>query len=224
MKVFPICLFSPDGVDADIDRRTVSGGTALSGEEDLIATDGGGRVFVEFSNFYLDDPQVALAYRALSAGSDGGATPFVVPFCDSKHQPTIGTITVPHSDDTPFSDDSEYEQFDASAVVASDAALRATAMTLTEIELARDLVGGEWFTIVHPVHGDRAYRLIEVDGPAIKFRPPLREAVTAGTAVDFANPRCVMRLDGEMRSPVTLGFADGPGARFVEHFPGPGGY
>lgn len=224
MLIFPTCTFAPNGVDADLARRTVSGGVALSGAEDLIGTDGGGRVTLEFQDFYLDDPAVAGAYRALSTLSDGGVTPFFVPFCDARHQPTNGRVSVPHSDGASFSDESEYQQGDASAVTAAAAPLRATTITLTGINFPRPLHGGEWFSIDHPTYRHRAYRVGMINGDSITFRPPLREAVPAGTPLNFADPLCTMRVDGDMRSGSTLGYAEAPSLRFVEHFPGPEGY
>src|SRR5690606_20625288 len=227
MKVFPTCLFAPDDVNAFLERRTISGGQALTGDEDIIATDGGGRVVIEFTNPFLDDPDVALAWRALDALMDGGVVPIIVPICDARHQPTNGPVTVPHSDGTTFSDATEYMQGDASGEIAADAPLRATTLHLKNLILARPLLGGEWFTIVHPTMRERAYRIAEIveyDAGAgtatIKFRAPLREAVTTGEAVYFFNPRCVCRLQGEMPSPSQMGLATSSGARFVEDFSG----
>lgn len=225
MKVFPTCLFAPNDVQVDFERRTISGGEAISGEEDLIATDGGGRVFAEFADPYLDDPKVAKAWRAIDAYLDGGAVPIIVPFCDGRHQPTLGPVNTVHSDGTPFSDESEYVQGDAYGQVAADAALRATTLQLSDLILPEALVGGEWLSIDHPTMRWRAYRIAEVvafdAGTAtVKIRPPLREAVTAGTAVDFAEPRCVMRVENGLPSPTSLGFVNAPAVRFVEDFSG----
>lgn len=226
MKVFPTCLFAPNEVQADIERRTISGGVALNGDEDLIATDGGGRVFVEFGDPYLDDPTTAKAWRAIDAYLDGGATAIIVPFCDGRHQPTQGRVGTTHNDGTTFSDETEYSQGDASAQVSVTAALRATTLQIYNLELPEDLVGGEWFSIDHPTMRWRAYRIAEIPEydaatktAIVKFRPPLREAVAAGTPVDFSDPRCVMRIDGGMPSPTTFGYAEGA-ARFVEDFSG----
>lgn len=223
---FPTALFAPNDVDFDIERRTISGGTALNGEEDVVATDGGGRWGGVFADFYLDDPAVGKAYRALSALSDGGAAAFAVPFCDHRYQPSDGgRQTVPHSDETPFSDETEYSQGESAVTVAVGAALRATTLVLAGLDTMGDpLIGGETFSIDHPIFRYRAYRVATVEGPVITFRPPLREAVPAGTEVSF-DPVCMMRVEGEMRSPITLGgFLDAPALRLVEHFPGPGGY
>ena len=224
MKVFPTCLFAPNGVEADIERRVVSGGTSLSGDDTLIGTDGGGRVFAEFNDFYLDEPEVALAYRALSVSAEDGLTAMIVPLCDARHQPTAGRQGVRHSDKTRFADESLYRQEDGYAMAALSAPVRAVSLRIKDVSLARPLLGGEWFSIDHPVMRHRAYRVGTVDEEAITFRPPLREAVAAGTALNFGDPLCTMRLDGPMRSPSTIGFAEAPTIRFVEHFPGPQGY
>jgi hypothetical protein len=226
MKVFPTCLFAPNDFQADLERRTISGGESLSGDEDLIATDGGGRVFVEIADTFLDDPEPALAWRALDAYCDGGVRAIIVPFCDGRHQPTNGSASVPHSDLATFSDEAEYSQGDASGEVAADAALRATVLVLSGLIMPRALLGGEWLSIDHPTMRWRAYRIAEIleqdteAGTAmVSIRPPLREAVTAGESVDFAKPRCVMRPDGGLPSPTNMGYASGS-ARFVEDFSG----
>lgn len=226
MKVFPTCLFAPNDFQADFDRRTISGGESLSGDEDLIATDGGGRVFVEIGDPYLDDVNAAKAWRALDAYCDGGARAIIVPFCDGRHQPWAASVTVPHSDDTTFSDETEYSQTGASGEVAANAALRATVLSLNNLGLPTDLLGGEWLSIDHPTMRWRAYRIAEIldyDADAgtarLSIRPPLREAVTIGEDVDFAKPRCTMRVEGGLPSPTSMGYASGS-ARFVEDFSG----
>jgi len=225
MKVFPTCLFAPNGTEADIELRTISGGTAISGDETLIGTDGGGRVFVELEDFYLDDPETALAWSAISAWMDGGLRPMIVPICDAIHQPTNGFTYLPHSDDTPFSDESLYEQGDCVVHLAADAALRATTLYLDITELGRPLVGGEWLSIDHETWRWRAYKIAEIiaqdaTSATITIRPPLREAAAEGAEVDFNAPRCVMHLSGEMRAPRNMGYAEGQPLRFVEDMTG----
>lgn len=225
LKVFSPCLFAPDGIEAELEMRELSGGVALNGEEDVIATDGGGRWALVLEEPYLDEPEVALAWRAL-AGYLGGGQPIICRICDVRHQPTNGFAELPHSDGSPFSDETEHLSGDAEVVAAADAPLRATALTLDIITLPRSLLGGERFSIAHPTELDRLYQITEIsdDGQAVRFVPPLREAVTAGTVLNFEDPRCVMRRDGDMRSGTRLGYAESSGVRFVEHFPGAGGY
>lgn len=192
---FPTGRFGFMQQEVDIERQTLSGGTALTGATDRISADGGGRVFAEFGGGELVDRDTVLAWRALTARLGEGVTPMVVPFCDARHQPYGGTHEVTygdgayHSDGTPFAGGGSFGE------VTADAALRATTLEFNAV-LAQPLIGGEWFTIVHPTKGERAYRVHSVDGSALSFRPPLREAVAAGTELDFTNPRCLMVQDG----------------------------
>lgn len=224
MIVFPTQRFCFERHDADIERRSISGGVAISGDEDVIQTDGGGRLFCEFENAFLDDPDVALDWRGISAAGDGGATPMIVPFGDIRHQ-LVGNIFAP---DGPGDKESDYPPTSDNVTVSTAAPLRATTIDLKVSYLPGPVRKGMWLSIDHPIMRWRAYRIAAVladDGRwvTVQVRPPLREAVAMDTPVEWANPRCVMRIDGEMRSPTTLGYAEGS-VRFVEHFPGPEGY
>jgi hypothetical protein len=212
---FHPCQF--DFQDQDIRREglTSSGGTSLSGYEDVIRTDGGGFVIAEFTNGETWERQDTLAWRALTDAMDGGAVAVVVHFCDRLHQPVGDRVAVPHSDDTSFSDDTLYVSSGASASALAPAALRATSLRMTIIS-ELPLLAGEWFTIVHPNWGERAYRVINIDGDTIQFRPPLREAITSGTPLDFDDPRCRMRLSGAPGNPTNMGRFQTVTARFVE--------
>lgn len=212
---FPTSRFAFDEQEIDIERRTISGGVSLAGEEDVIETDGGGRVFAEFAGGPLLEREDNLAWRAIGTRFGSGTEPIIVPFCDRLHQPYGYEHSVPHSDDTPFDDDSEYSGGGPVASVAADAALRATTLSLT-LDLPQDLIGGEWFSINHPTKGWRAYNIATVDGSTVTFRPPLREAVTAGDTVDFDNPRCLMRVDGRPPRRIEIGQYGEASIRFVE--------
>lgn len=223
MRIFPVCLFAPNGTEPYIDRRVISGGTSLSGDETLIGTDGGGRVVLEMSDFDLDDPEVANAWDMLDALMDGGLVPMSVSFCDGRHQPAYYFDGVPHSDGSPFSDESLYETPGTDVKLAVDAPLRASVIQI-DIALLNGSPRG-WFSIDHVTWRNRAYKVAEVIAETattatIRIRPTLREATVAGTGLDFANPRCTMRLDGEMRAPRTMGYAEGQPLRFVEDMTG----
>lgn len=213
--IFPTGLFGFQSKEANIERQTLKGGTALSGEQDVVSTDGGGRVFVEFAGGPLVDRSVNLAWRALQTLLEEGVTRVVVPFCDARHTPYGKRHRVPHSDGTPFSDDTLYVGGEGSAETIEPAALRATSVRLS-LALEQPLIGGEWFAIEHPNKGWRAYRIGAIDGDAVSFRPPLREAVPAGTHVEFADPRCLMVQDGATSSRVDYGRLGDAAIRFVE--------
>lgn len=217
---FPTALFGFLDQEIDIERQTLKGGTALSGDEDKVSTDGGGRVFADFSSGALVDRDKVLAWRALATILEEGVTPIVVPFCDIRHQPYGGEHVVPHSDDTFFSDGSGYSGGGPVAHTAAGLALRATAATFS-ISLPQPLIGGEWFSMQHATKGWRAYKVRTVvsqddDTVAITFRPPLREAVDEGQIVDFENPRCLMTADGRPGTRLINRRQNDAAVRFVE--------
>lgn len=225
MRVFPTYAFSFSDMEADIDRRTMSGGTAISGAEDVVAADGGGRVFAQFGDAYLDETDLALAWKACASVLKGGVVPVIVPLGDLRHQ--FGTdLRVPKS--LPWWTEAEYLTGDSGVSLSADAALRATTLALTIEYLPGPLRAGMWLSIDHVTMRHRAYQIDEVvsqtgTAATITISHPLREATLSGVAVELHDPRCVMRLDGEMRSPSNMGYATGSAIRFVEHFPAIGG-
>ena len=85
MRIFPTHLFCFENQEADLERRILTGGASLSGQEDVVATDGGGRFFAEFAEAYLDERNIALAWRSVAATLQDGAVPVIVPIGDIRH-------------------------------------------------------------------------------------------------------------------------------------------
>lgn len=204
LATFPTCQFSFATREIAVQQSVISGGVALNGDEAIIATDGGGRWVAIYGNAPLNSRTKVMSWRAARAILESGAVPIIFPVCDARHQPTRGKVKVPHSDDTPFSDDTLYQSGDCEVTAAADAPLRATSMTFDIAALGKPLIGGERFSIDHPTWRHRLYEIKTIDGDQITFRPPLREAVPAGTEINFSDPRCVMRLasDSDMAAPL----------------------
>lgn len=220
---FPTAFFGFLDQEVDIERQTLDGGTAISGETDRTSVDGGGRVFADFSNGSLVDRTVVMTWRAVSALVEEGVTPVVVPFCDPRHQPArFPTLVSTHSDGSPFDDGTLYETAGGLIGEADGAAaLRAVQLVFTGNLAGRPLMGGEWFGIQHPTKGWRAYKVRRVVaqndlGATVEFRPPLREAVADNQAIDFANPRCLMVADGRPGTGLRFRRAIEAQIRFVE--------
>ncbi len=219
LLVFPTCFFGITAKDVDIFVASISGGRSLSGIEDRIATDGGGYWYADIGDAALRTRERIMTWRAFKSAI-GGVGPFIFPICDARHQPITRRLLVPHSDGTSFDDESLYSQGSAEVTAAADAPLRATRLTLDIAALGRPLIGGERFTIVHPNWGARCYQIGLIDGNEVQFLPPLREAVTAGTEIDFKNPRFVAHVDGQMSAPLSNPkFATGS-VRIVEDMSG----
>lgn len=225
LLIFPTCFLGIYAKDVDIETARISGGTSLSGIEDSIATDGGGRWFATADNAALHTREKIMTWRAFKSATAGGIDPFVFPICDARHQPTRSKQKVPHSDGTSFSDDTMYLSPDCEVYVAADAPLRSTTLQLSIESLGKPLIGGERFSIDHPTWRHRCYQIGRIiaqtsTAATVQFHPPLREAVTVGTAVDFNDPRFVARVDGQMSAPLTNPkFASGA-LRFVEDMTG----
>jgi hypothetical protein len=204
LRTLHLCQFN--FLDKDFRRvgNVVDGGTSLSGFNDKIETDGGGYWQLDCTNGKTLDRQQGLAWRAITEALDGGATAVNVYICERLFQPVGALTTVPHSDGAPFSDGSEYVSSGADYTATADAALRATSITIDGIS-EKPLIGGELFSIQHPNWGWRAYRIIGIDGDTITFRPPLREAIEAGTPLEFDSPRCQMRLAAATSNPTNIG-------------------
>lgn len=228
-RVFHPCQFNFADQDIRVDGSTISGGVSLSGYEDVIRNDGGGFWRADFTGGDFGDRDDAgraatLAWRALNAGMLGGSVAVIVRFCDKLHQPVIGSASVPHSDDTPFSDDSLYQGSGANgrvlAVVNGQAGgNRATVLDIS-LTAGRDLIGGERFTHVHPEWGERAYEIYSVEpvtgGLRVTFQPPIRGGISVGDPLDFDDVRCLMRRVSQPSNPLNMGAFSSASISFQE--------
>lgn len=125
---FPTSLFGFKSQDVDIERQVLSGSTSLSGETDVVAIDGGGRVYAEFGEGDLIDRDKVLAWRALLTILEEGVTEMVVPFCDIRHQPFGGEHHVTYGDGATHSDGTLFAGGGPFGETTAPAALRATSL------------------------------------------------------------------------------------------------
>lgn len=193
LRDFHPCQYGFTTSNIRIVSSALSGGRSLSGFEDTIEADGGGYRAVDLTNGSARTREQNLAIRAL-VDEVGTSTPLIVRLCVERHfQPVFGRPGNPPN--TPVADDAPDKG--AAYVASAAAALRATSMFITG-NSERPLIGGELFSVQHPTWDWRAYRITSVTpqggGYLINFRTPLRETVTAGTAIEFDNPRCRMRF------------------------------
>lgn len=220
LRVFHPCTFNFGDQDIRVDGVSMSGGTSLSGYEDVIRTDGGGFWRADFTGADFGDRDDAgraetLAWRALNAGMQGGSVPIDVLFCDRLHQPVGDRALVPHSDDTPFSDDSLYQSAGASATIAAvingqAGGLRATILDI-RIVSERSLIGGERFTYEgRNGWGTRAAEIYAVEDRGggvtrVTVSPPIRGGLQAGDELDFDSVRCRMRRVSPPSNTLSMG-------------------
>jgi hypothetical protein len=176
-----------------------SGGASLSGLQQIDRIDGGPLWRCQMVQIPLKDDTSILAFQALQMILGGGATPIIVPRMPATRVPSANpSPLVPHSDGTPFNDDSLYSGDSVTSTLVNDADLRDYQITL-DLVGGKPLMGGEEFSINHPDVGWRMYRIMRVRSQsgnryAVDIGPPLRDDVAAGTALEWDNPRCMMRL------------------------------
>lgn len=221
MFIFPSHLFNPGKVRAHIARATLSGGTSLTGDEDHVITDGGGRWEISYEDIALDTPEEIRAWEAWNGHLAAGTVQVKVPLLslETAPRPMQGRRPVPPSalatDDPLFPTRVAFAAPYIVATVADDAALRDTTLAIV-VTRGASLTGGEKFEIA-----GRAHRIARrIDATHFVIEPPLRAAVTAGTPVNFDWP-CVIctAAPGEDWSPaIEFGqFADAS-INFVESF------
>lgn len=190
--VWPYDLLTPRSERARLQGAAMTGGQSVGGIVRSSRLDGGGLWVIEQEFFAHSRAQIK-ALRAIEAGLDGSSGEIVVRVFEVPFAP-VGSdaSTVPFSDNSTFSDGTEFASVPAGATLTASAALRATTLSLTMLVGA--LEGGERFSITHATKGKRLYTVSRIDGDDITIRPPLREACDSGTELDFTTPGCVCRL------------------------------
>lgn len=191
MDRYPIDVLPPRDIDWRAIAQVVTGGQSVSGFTQSARLDGGGFWACTYSEAHVSDEASLAAHVALEARLDGGAAPIIVP----RPRTPSRLLLAPHSDYGAFSDGGLYQCGSTAAVAALAASLRATTL---RVQITAGVLG-PYFTIDHATVGPRYYaiaRQTDLGGSLydLEIRTPLREAVSLGEALDFDDPRCVMRL------------------------------
>lgn len=223
MFIWPLHKLIPESIAADVIAKVISGGTALSGDEDVIQTDGGGRWEISFSGISLNTVPKQRIWSGWTSHLAGGARAVLVPVYSlpTGPRPANGNRLMRPSDI--LADDEVYPTsvtFAQPYIVAETvgaAVLRATQLIMLVTQGAR-IEAGMRFGI-----GNRAYKVERVTAATgyqatCTISPPLREAVADGTAVNFDWPvvqcRAVVgqNLTADMqwgrRGSVSIGFVE----------------
>jgi hypothetical protein len=196
---WPCDVLHPQNVAFDIAPRTLAAPASVSGITQVVATDAG--IWkATYGDIGVRNRNSVLAFRAIGALLEGRLGAILVPLCRA-YQPRVDLgpgepplyAQVPHSDETFFDDDSGYVGGVNSVWLYDALPARAIAGNIT-IAHGGTIEPGQHFSI-----GERLYRLRTVNytspnSALITFRPPLREAASAGVVVNFDDPVCRMRL------------------------------
>ena len=226
--VWPEMLMRDRRVTWALSGQSASGGRTLSGVVPRMRLDGGGIWMATLSDLQVSTPDQVRVYRALEALLDGGARPVVLTRRDTLFYPApvdafgarVTGFADVSCDDGAYLDDGSGFYTSTVDATADAAALRATTLTVT-ITVGSALKGGEVFSIEHATYSHRMYTVAKVDGSQITIRPPLREAITGSTRLEFDYPKCVMQLSStsEMDLPMELRTYGQTTVKFLESFP-----
>ncbi|WP_428412295.1 hypothetical protein [Pararhizobium sp.] len=230
----------------DVQGSGLEGGRNGNGESVSMEMTGGGIVTASYENCLIKDKEQYEYVNWLGARLNGSFRYINVPIITDWFGvfPTINGLPspfapgVPHSDGAYFDDGSGYATKTVYGKVLENAGLNSGTLKLRLYGASRDIRWSEWFSIYHPTKGWRAYRNwdvlaksaagSEVDSGATRsfkdytlaLAPPLREAVTAGTRVEFARPRFVAKFPTGFTLPsvVEAFFVTQQSMQFVEAF------
>lgn len=223
--VFPIHLFRPTGAKSGIVENVISGGKALSGDEDVISTDGGGRWQVTYSGIDLRTPEQIRKWEAWVAHLAGGARVIYAPVYALVTAPRpiagngLARPSAIYADDPYFPTEVRFGSPYIVAELTADAALRATTISLLVTQGAR-VKGGEKFSVAGRAH--KIERVTSATGLAATcvISPPLRAAADDGDALNFDWPivQAKAALGQDLDPDLQFGRAAGLSITFVEDF------
>lgn len=125
----------------------------------------------------------------------------------------ISSGSVPYSDGTTFQDGSGFALMSNGPIVAKQARPAGAVDIQLQGDLASFMSPGAFFSI-----NDFLYEVSEVTPAGVKFHPPLREAVSSGAQVDYADPKILVRLSSDdggritqtnkIAAPITVNFEE----------------
>lgn len=191
MYVFPVHLLSPQRVARFIERQVLTGGTALSGDEDVIEVDGGGRWVIQYDGIQLVDAEQARVWEAWLEYLAGGTTTCLVPLLSFATGPRAATLVRGpkrpsnlYYDDREWPTEMRYATRDHVAEFSETAGLRGTTVDLS-VTRGPAVSSGQLFSF----SGGRLHRIIRKNsGGDFTIAPPLRGDVPAGEPVSFDFP------------------------------------
>lgn len=226
----------PSGMMFDVQGGSVDGGRNALGQSASIGMSGGGLIVGSYKNCFIHDPEQHEYINWLGANLNDSTqfinvpilTDWMGPFPRINGIPQAMVSGIPHSDGALFSDGSGYSQATVWGELTEDAALNAGVISMRVFGLARPLRWADWCSILHPTKGWRMWRYRKILSQTVEanpvyglaISPPLREAATAGTRVELARPRCVMKFPSGFTLPWEIeGFyMASPTIQFVEAF------
>ncbi|MEH3108887.1 MAG: hypothetical protein PGN22_02150 [Agrobacterium cavarae] len=198
--VWPHSLLVPEECRPNVVPFSRSGGRSLGGVEPSVRTDLG-YWSVEMSNIAVHSKAQRLTWNAIRQALGGKAGLIAVPAWSFDTAPYVSgdfepSTTVPHSDDTSFSDGSAYLQGAISAVTVGGAAIGATVITIRVVQADANLVGVR-FSYQHALYETGPVISIDGDNWTVPVWPSVRETIPNGSDLEFDMPTCLCRLQDD---------------------------
>lgn len=208
---YALQLLPPGRMSIDIAGSSIESGRSLSGITGAVDMSGGGLWTVQYSQITVFERVEHLYYQYLRNYLRGGVRSIIVPMLTDYVAPTpivggpLWTPGMPFSDGSSWSDGSLWGQSTIQAAVVGNWPLNAGTIQIKIISGGL-LQGGETFSINHlSPKWHRCYGISEIDSQGapdengaityqVAIAPSLRAAVADQTPLEFARPRCLMRL------------------------------
>lgn len=205
---WPCCTLRPQRIGINLVPFTRSGGRSLGGIEPAIRTDLGFWA-IDYQNVVMqarhaDAWRTWNAIRTRLGGRSGlvvvcAKSGLVAPYPGGRF---VAPARVPHSDGTPFSDGTLYEQDAISVVSVGMTMIGATVMKLRIINADDDLVGVR-FSFDHALY--ETGPAIDIDGDVwtVPVSPSVRADIPDGAELNFGSPTCLCRLADDRGMDIT---------------------
>lgn len=225
MAIFwPVNLLKPQSIMVDINPRNMKGPTAQSGFVQTISNSAG-LWKATFYNVPVYNASMIRAWRAIFNQAEGQLNEIEIPVWDYPRSPMPSGVvesdfnnnSVPHSDDSPFDDDTEYESSLITASVGTVASAGAVSLTVTKSTIGT-IEPGHRFSINGRLYEINSVSSQDDSTAVVKIRPPLREAVTTADNLVFDYPTLKVRLasDTEMQLPLNFNKQSFQTVNFIE--------
>lgn len=226
---WPTCILRPTGGAPKPTARGISGGVSITGLEQVVMSDAG---FwrLTMTGVVVNNYDRRLAWDGIAGILNGRAKTALIPalVMGTAPWPIVGGVRVttagpdqPHSDGTFFSDGTGYSQRVIEASLETGIALRGTFATI-RIASGSALMSGMHFSV-----NERLFRILTVTNERtdtgstlfdVTLWPPAREAVGAGSVLEFAHPvfRARLATDDAMEADFQMFKLASPNVEWVE--------
>jgi hypothetical protein len=225
---WPEKLLKPQTISVDLAHRNLRSPSAASGFTQVVSNSAG--IWkVSFSNIPVYSAQMIKCWRAIDTLIEGQLFPLSIPVFDHPRSPSstdnygrnlynFYNSSTSHSDGTFFSDGSGYSSTWTRVFATTAGTVGATTISVLKSPPLATLEPGQRFSV-----NDRLYQIQKITAQTdttatFTVRPPIREAFSIGTRLEFDNPRVRVKLlsDTAMNIPLNFNQQTFPTLDFIE--------